>query len=85
MPVIRESEGTTIMEAQMIGELVKVPDPYRDRAENLVGELNMGLFPFGIDVALAPPQDHLNGLWVQREILNYLVRSECETGKGRAA
>jgi hypothetical protein len=70
MPTVSEVQGVPTIKADMIGELVLVPEPLREEAELIVGEMNMGLFPLGIDVELDKPNDHLNGLWVQREILN---------------
>ena len=64
------------MNAEMVGELVKIPESLREPAELMVGELTSGFFPLGLDVALAKPNEHLNGLWVQREIFNALLRRE---------
>jgi hypothetical protein len=58
------------MQADMIGELVKVPEVFRDAAELMVGELSMSIFPVGIEFDVEGELSVLNGLWVNREILN---------------
>lgn len=68
-PEVTEKNGELTMQADLIGELVKVPEPYREPCELLVGELSMSLFPVGIEVSVTGPLAHLNGLWVQRPIL----------------
>lgn len=68
-PQVVEKNGELSMHADMIGELVKVPEVFRESAELMVGELSMSIFPVGIEVAVDGELAHLNGLWVNREIL----------------
>ena len=70
-PAVQEKNGELSMQADMIGELVRAPEVLRDACELMVGELSMSVFPVGIEVAMSPsdPLAHLNGLWVNREIL----------------
>jgi len=69
-PNVVEKDGLQTLQAEMIGELVRVPEKFREPAELMVGELTMGLFPVGLEVQIGEPHQHLNGLWVQREIFN---------------
>jgi hypothetical protein len=69
-PQVVEKNGELSMQADMIGELVRVPQVLREPAELMVGELSMSIFPVGIEVAVEGELAHLNGLWVNREILN---------------
>lgn len=73
-PVVFEKDGVQSMHAEMIGELVRVPEKFREPCELMVGELTMGLFPVGLEVQVGEPNEHLNGLWVQREIFNAVLR-----------
>jgi hypothetical protein len=73
-PNVIEKDGLQTLQAEMIGELVKVPDQFREQAELMVGELTMGLFPVGLEVQLDPTNEYLNGLWVQREIFNAVLQ-----------
>jgi hypothetical protein len=70
IPKIEEIDGVDTMTAEMLGELVRVPEGLRDAGELMVGELNLGLYPLGLDVHLDKPHDYANGLWVQRPIYN---------------
>jgi hypothetical protein len=72
-PNVKEVNGVPTLKAEMLGELVKVPESLREEAELIVGELTMGFFPVGVEVKLDAPHENLNGLWVQREIYNSLV------------
>jgi hypothetical protein len=67
-------DGVTTMHAEMVGELVKVPEALCEPAEMLVGELTMGIFPVGLEIRLDKPDDHLNGLWVQKEIFDAVTK-----------
>jgi hypothetical protein len=80
-PAVTEKDGVQTLQAEMIGELVRVPEKFREPAELMVGELTMGLFPVGLEVQIAEPNSHLNGLWVQREIFNAVSQA----GKSEAA
>jgi hypothetical protein len=68
-PNVVEKNGELSMQAEMLGELIKVPEPFREAAELLVGELTMSVFPIGIEVELTGELENLNGLWVGRDIL----------------
>lgn len=74
-PNVCEKDGLQILQAEMIGELVRVPEKFREACELMVGELTMGLFPVGLEVRIGEPHEHLNGLWVQREIFNAVSRA----------
>jgi len=69
-PQIVEKDGLQTLHAEAIGELVRIPEKFREAAELMVGELTMGLFPIGLEVQIGAPNEHLNGVWVQREIFN---------------
>src|SRR6202035_5824746 len=73
-PNVVEKDGLQTLQAEMIGELVRVPEKFREPAELMVGELTMGLFPMGLEVNLGESYEHLNGLWVQREIFNAVFK-----------
>lgn len=69
-PELSQVNGEVVLKAEMLGELVKVGEPFVEAAELIVGELTMGFFPVGIEVQLDGENEKLNGLWVQREVLN---------------
>jgi hypothetical protein len=75
LPSVSEKGGVATLKADMLGELVKVPESLRDPAEELTGELTMGVFPVGLDVLLPAPNENLNGLWVQREIYDAVTKN----------
>jgi hypothetical protein len=77
-PILKDGLLTVSLDAA--GELVKVPPEYVDRVERIVGVVSMGIFPVGLDVKLDPPQEELNGFWVQREVFD-----EVRKANGRAA
>jgi hypothetical protein len=68
-PQIVRKDGQLVLQAEMIGELLKVPEAFRDDAELLVGELSMTFFPVGIEVNIEDGGE-LNGLWVQKGIFD---------------
>jgi hypothetical protein len=72
-PAVKEKGGLLVMEAEALGELVKVPECHREEGELMVGELSMTFFPVGIEVQLDGEHAKLNGLWVQRGIYNALL------------
>lgn len=72
-PNVAEVNGELAIQAETLGELVKVPDKYREPAELMVGELSMAFFPLGIELAVG---GDLDGLWVQREVLTHLRNRE---------
>jgi hypothetical protein len=76
IPKIEVVDGLVTMQAEMIGELVRVPEEFRDAAELMVGELNMGFYPLGLEVELDKPQDQANGLWIQREIFHVISKGK---------
>lgn len=73
-PEVLEKHHELTIEAQGLGELVKVPEQLCEAAELLVGELSMTFFPVGIEVRLEQG-NRLNGLWVQRGVLDHVRNS----------
>ena len=59
-PKVSEVNGTLVLQAEMLGELVKLPESLRDEGELIVGELSMSFMPVGIEVQLGDADEKLN-------------------------
>lgn len=75
-----EKDGLELLNADALGELVRVTDKkLADACERMVGELSMSIFPLGVIVEVDAPNERMNGLWVQRAIFELAVKNVAGT------
>ncbi len=76
-------DGLEAYEDSTAGKIVRVPTDLADACERIVGSLSFGaFFPLGILFELDPPNEKVNGLWVQVEAYE---QAKAASAKAKAA